>query len=115
MRALILGGTFNPVHTGHVRLGIEASERLGYARLIWLPSFSPHYRSRAHLLAFDLRVALLEAASAAFAEAAVSDIERRPTQSHYSIDILSDLCVEERIDEPCFAMGLELFEKLPTW
>jgi nicotinate-nucleotide adenylyltransferase len=115
MRTLILGGTFNPVHTGHVRLAVEASERLGCTRLIWLPSYSPHYRSRAHLLAFDLRVGLITAASAAFKDVVVSDIERRATQSRYSFDILSDLCAEERIESPYFAMGPELFQKLPSW
>jgi nicotinate-nucleotide adenylyltransferase len=115
MRALILGGTFNPVHIGHLRLAIETTERLGCERTLFLPSFAPVHRSRAHLLSFELRVELIEAAAAGVAAVSVSDAERRHSGPPYSVVVLPRLCAESGIDAPCFAMGLEQFARLPSW
>lgn len=115
MRALILGGTFNPIHIGHLRLAIETAERLGCDHTVFLPSFAPIHRSRAHLLSFEFRVRLIETASAALPSVSVSDAERRHSGPPYSVDVLPALCAEAGIDAPCFAMGLEQFERLPSW
>lgn len=113
MRALILGGAFNPVHSGHTRLAIEAHETLSCQRTIWLPGFSPHYRSTDYLLPFDLRLMLLAAARPD--SDGVSDLERRHGGPAYTVDTLPQICEEEGVSDPYFVLGLENFRHLHLW
>ncbi len=61
-RVGILGGSFNPVHNGHVRLAIEALERLRLDRVEFVPCGHPPHKPCGELLPFALRVSLLEVA-----------------------------------------------------
>ena len=58
----ILGGTFNPVHNGHLRLAVEVGEALGLERVLLTPCASPPHKTSNGLLPFDLRVAFLREA-----------------------------------------------------
>ena len=61
-RVGILGGTFNPVHNGHLRLAVEVGEALGLERVLLTPCASPPHKTHDGLLPFDLRVAFLREA-----------------------------------------------------
>ena len=58
----ILGGTFNPVHNGHLRLAVEVGEALGLERVLLTPCASPPHKTHDGLLPFALREAFLREA-----------------------------------------------------
>lgn len=114
-RVLILGGTFNPVHAGHLRLVIEAREATDCDRILLVPGFSPHYRAGRSLLDFDLRLDLLRAALDGIKGAAVQDIERTLPQPVFSYDMLTALRKEWPGAALHFVVGIDQFQHLGRW
>lgn len=115
MRVLILGGTFNPVHLGHVRLAAEGAKAAACSQVLWVPAFAPHYRRQEELLPFALRLGLLRAAGAGLPDARVSAIERRKGGPAFSVDTIRRLCAEMPGLNPFFAVGMEQFVHLKSW
>ena len=62
MTAAILGGTFNPVHIGHLVLAMEAREAFGYDRVILVPANLPVHKDTAPIIAGAHRLAMLRLA-----------------------------------------------------
>lgn len=114
-RVLILGGTFNPVHAGHLRLVIEAREATDCDHVLLVPGFSPHYRAQSGLLDFELRLDLARAALGGMERAAVLDIERRLPQPVFSYDMLTALRAERPGDAFHFVVGIDQFLHMGCW
>ena len=62
MRIAILGGTFNPVHNGHVLLASSVCETFGYDKLLFVPSFLPPHKIASGLVSVENRLEMLELA-----------------------------------------------------
>lgn len=111
----LLGGSFNPVHNGHLRMAIEVGERLGLERVDLMPAKVPPHKGSQGLLDFELRVDLLRAAVAGVAGLGVSDIEGRLPVPSYSYATLA------RIGRDCpgthhvFVLGAADLLTLPSW
>lgn len=58
----ILGGSFNPVHNGHLLLAETARKEIGLSRILFLPTGRPYHKDRTALLPFFIRVKMLELA-----------------------------------------------------
>lgn len=114
-RILTIGGTFNPVHTGHLRLAIEAIEGMGFDRIEWIPCFSPRHKSDCGLLPFALRLALLRAATDGLADSVVDDIESRLPSPSYTVQTLEALAARAPLDERHFLLGQGEFARLHKW
>lgn len=113
-RRLIFGGTFNPVHAGHMRVAVEAAEALGFDEVEFVPSYSPHHKEGAGLLPFDLRVDLLRAAVDGHAAFRVNDIERNlpiPSITIHTLEAIS----RAHTDELHFLLGNREFMRLHKW
>lgn len=87
----ILGGTFNPIHLGHLILGESAREQLELARVLFIPTALPPHKDEPDLLQAEARLALVQAATAANPAFAVSDLEIRRGGRSYTIDTLRAL------------------------
>jgi nicotinate-nucleotide adenylyltransferase len=111
----LLGGTFDPVHLGHLRLAEEAREALGLERVVWLPAGQPPHRgpprvSGAHRLAM---VRLAVADNGGFA---VDDAEVRAAAPSYTAVSLERLRAESGPERPLvLLMGADAFLGLPAW
>jgi nicotinate-nucleotide adenylyltransferase len=86
----ILGGTFDPVHCGHLRLAIELRERLELARVHLIPAAVPPHRGAPHADA-RTRLRMLEAAVRGVPELQVDDRELRREGPSYTVDTLHSL------------------------
>ena len=85
MRIGIYGGSFNPVHNGHLHLAVTAADELGLDRLYLVPSrVSPH-RSSAEYASGEDRAAMLELACRSDERLRVSDYELRGDRVSYSV------------------------------
>lgn len=111
----VLGGTFDPVHVGHVRLAIEARETLGLAEVHLVPSFAPPHKAGQAVLPYPLRVALLEAACAGEVGLAVSQVERTLPAPSYTVRTVAALRRLEPGRTWVLLLGSSDFLALPSW
>ena len=114
-RTLIFGGTFNPVHVGHLRAAIEVVEALGFGRVEWVPSYAPRHKSDAALLRFDLRVALLRAALRGHDGFGVNEIERGLPIPSITFQTLEAMAQSKPAADRYFLLGDREFLRLHTW
>jgi len=115
MRIGILGGSFNPVHVGHLRLAMEAQELLQLDRVDLVPAAIPPHKPRDGLLPFGLRCRLLRLAVADLRGLAVNVMEARRRGPSYTWDTLSAYGREMPGDQLFFLMGVPDLLTLPTW
>ncbi len=110
----ILGGTFDPVHHGHLRLALELYDALDLAEVRFIPLRTAPHRE-APLAGRDLRCAMLEAAIKDEAGLCVDDRELSREGPSYTVDTLTSLR-EELSDTPlCLIMGMDAFRTLASW
>jgi len=111
----ILGGTFDPVHIGHLRSAVEVAEMLGLDELRLIPSARPPHRGEPQVRAAD-RLAMVEQAVAGMALLRVDDRELKRDKPSYSIDTLESLRAELAVDDQLFLLlGWDAFCGLPSW
>ncbi|HYA01741.1 MAG TPA: nicotinate-nucleotide adenylyltransferase [Syntrophobacteria bacterium] len=116
MRAGILGGTFDPVHFGHLRAAEEVADSLNLSTVIFMPAAKPPHKKEHELTPFAHRWRMLELALAGNSRFVLSDLEyRRPGES-YSVETLAQLLSQYGRDALLyFIVGLDAFVTLPTW
>ena len=110
----ILGGTFDPVHNGHLHLAAKFLEILNLAELRFIPLNTPPHRT-APLASAKQRLEMLKLAVENQADLKVDDCEIRRGGISYTIDTLKQL--REILDETpiCLLMGIENFKNLNHW
>lgn len=112
----ILGGTFDPVHHGHLLLARDAVEELGLARLIFVPAaVNPFKLGQAAGAPGELRLAMLRAATAGAAGFAVDDTELRRAGPSYTFDTVSEIQRREPDARLVCLIGADNVPGLPRW
>ncbi len=110
----ILGGTFDPVHHGHLRIALEALEELELAQVRFIPCRLPSHR-RQPLATPAQRLALLRLAVAGQPGFAVDERELRREGPSYMVDTLASLRAEFGETPLCLLLGGDAFNDLPGW
>lgn len=111
----ILGGCFNPVHNGHLRLAIEVREQLGLARVELMPAHVPPHKPGEGMLPFVLRAALAEAAVTGVPGLMVSRLEAARPGPSYTVDTLTALRAAWPGVPLWFILGAGDLAGLPGW
>jgi nicotinate-nucleotide adenylyltransferase len=110
----ILGGSFDPVHLGHLRLAIESIDAAGLERVVLIPLFTPTHREG--LIATpEQRFHMLKLATEQSPQLEVSDIEIRRRQPSYTIDTMRELRLQNPQQSISLIMGMDAFLDLDTW
>lgn len=110
----ILGGTFDPIHYGHLRPALELLNALELAEVRFLPCRIPAHRG-APLVTADQRLALVRLATAGQPGFVADDRELRRDGPSYMFDTLLSLR-EDFGDTPlCLIVGTDAFRELHTW
>lgn len=110
----IFGGTFDPVHYGHLRTAFELQQALGLAEVRFLPAGNPPHRQ--HPLAdADLRLKMVRAATEGHRGFVVDDREIRKSGPSYSVETLAELRQENPDRSLCMIVGMDAFLGLPKW
>jgi nicotinate-nucleotide adenylyltransferase len=111
-----LGGSFNPVHNGHLAIARQAREALGLDQILFVPTNRPPHKSNDSLARPEDRYEMVRLAIASDPSLAISDVEiRRPGKS-YSIDTVRLL--RQTYGEQAqlyFLIGLDAFLDFPSW
>ena len=111
----LLGGTFDPVHYAHLRLALEALERLPLASVRWIPSGQPGHRGAP---AADVahRLAMLELAIAGEARFALDAADARASAPTFTVNSLARLRAELGTQVPLvLIIGADQLRALDTW
>ena len=116
MRIAILGGTFNPVHKGHLNIAAEVKSRFGYQRIVFIPANIPAHKKMEMDVGADHRLKMLELAVAERPDFIVDDCELRRGGTSYTIDTVRELSRIYPIEgKPGLIIGDDLVEDFKTW
>jgi nicotinate-nucleotide adenylyltransferase len=110
----IFGGTFDPIHHGHMRSAFELLQSLRLAEVRFLPAGNPPHRDETTAPP-ELRLAMVQAAVADQPGFVVDDREIRRTGMSYSVDTLTELRNENPDRSLCLLLGMDAFIGLPNW
>ena len=114
LRIGVLGGTFDPVHIGHLRGGLEVAELMQLDELRLTPNARPPHRDTPQVSALD-RLAMVECAVAGVATLVVDSRELQRDTPSYTIDTLELMRAELAADDQLFLLlGWDAFCGLPT-
>ena len=115
MKVGILGGTFNPVHQGHVMIAQGGQQALGLERILWIPAKLPPMKTVEGDLSPEDRCRMVELAIAGVPTFAVSRLELDREGPSYTVDTLRQL----RRDHPqvtwYFLIGSDILPQLSSW
>ncbi|MEK7235959.1 MAG: nicotinate-nucleotide adenylyltransferase [Nitrospirota bacterium] len=116
LRLGLLGGSFNPVHNGHLAIARQTREALGLDRILFIPTSHPPHKPNCSLAPAPDRYEMVRLAIASDQTLAISDVEiRRPGKS-YSIDTVRLLQQEYGAQTQLFFLiGLDAFLDFPSW
>jgi len=110
----ILGGTFDPVHYGHLRIGLECKEALGLDELRMIPCAVPSHRDTPHADA-EQRVTMMAAALNDVEGVLVDDQELKRTGYSYTVDTLTSLKAKFPNAALYLILGSDSFQDILQW
>lgn len=111
----ILGGTFNPVHFGHLVLAQSAYECIDLSKVLFVPSNMPPHKKGFNLASAEHRKAMIDAAIEDDLRFELNDIELKRKGASYSIDTVMELKRESPKAEIVFIIGQDTLPELHTW
>jgi len=113
-RVAIFGGTFDPVHMGHLLMAEEAVERLRLDRLFFLPAGRPAHKRDRSITPVEHRLAMLRLAVRGNPRFAVSRLEADHDRVTYTVESLERFAKAEGA-ELYFLMGQDSLDEFRTW
>jgi len=115
----VLGGTFDPIHLGHLAIAEEAREALGLGRVLFVPAGQPWQKADRVVSSADDRAAMVDLAIAGNPAFECSRLEIERPGPTYTVETLASLAVTERSAgrEPdlWFLLSVEALRGLSTW
>lgn len=114
-RVGIYGGTFDPVHNGHIDVARGIIDAFGFDELLFVPAFvPPHKRGRMISSGFH-RFAMLVIATQSEPEMRVSTIELELPSKPYTVETLARLQANDPQSQLFFVMGADSFSEITSW
>lgn len=116
MKHLVFGGSFDPVHRGHIAMATAAQEQWQPDRLSWLPSRLAPHKLDAQAMAPQHRQAMLELVLAERPGNEVLCLDEFSREGpSFTVDTLQDLMVQDPSQELAFLLGGDSLSHLATW
>jgi nicotinate-nucleotide adenylyltransferase len=116
MRLGLFGGTFNPIHHGHLRAELEIQEHFDLDRVLFLPAAVPPHKTSREIVSFAHRLKMVRLAVAGQPRLKASDAEIKRRGKSYSIQTVRSF---HRAFPPgvelFFILGLDAFLEISTW
>ncbi len=111
----ILGGTFNPVHNGHLRAAETVLEKFFLDKILFIPSFIPPHKKNNHTLSPRHRFNMVRLAVAGRSDFVPSRIEIDAREKSYSIITLNKIKKLNPDSRIFFILGIDAFLEIDTW
>jgi nicotinate-nucleotide adenylyltransferase len=115
LRFAILGGSFDPIHKGHIKLA-EAVLNLGYNRVIFVPAFRSPFKSEIQSSTAQKRLELLLASISGDRRFTVDACEIKREGASYTVDTIRSIIKRYQMDsKPALILGSDLVFDFPKW
>jgi nicotinate-nucleotide adenylyltransferase len=111
----ILGGTFNPIHYGHLILGEQVRVQLKLDKVIYVPAYMPPHKKANGIIDARHRLKMTALAVEKNKRFSVSDIEIKRRGKSYTIDTLREIKNTYPSAQLFFICGSDLVNEIPTW
>ena len=115
----ILGGTFDPIHLGHLAIAEEVRETIGLEHMLFVPARTPPHRLQAPAASPEDRFAMVELAVSDNPAFEASPIELEREGPSFSVDTVEELAARARtlgqVPDLWFVLSSEAFDLLHTW
>jgi len=111
----LYGGSFDPLHWGHVRPVLAAREEIGLDEVIYLPTAEPPHKVGQRFAPASCRYTMVELALLEQPQLKVSDFEMRTVGPSYTAGTLEHFREQRPDDEIHLLIGLDSWLELPTW
>ncbi len=111
----ILGGTFNPIHVGHLIMAETAREKFHLDKILFIPSATPPHKQQRDLPCPTLRLAIVQRAIAGNPFFEASDLEIHRGGKSYSYDTLRQLKEANPKDHYFFIIGSDSLAQIGSW
>ena len=116
MRIGLFGGTFNPIHFGHLRTTLEVKETFSLDKIYLIPSALPPHKSPEGVADAKNRYEMIKLAISIQADFVISDVELDRSGPSYSIDTVHHFqSILPKDTELYLIMGLDAFLEIDTW
>jgi nicotinate-nucleotide adenylyltransferase len=116
MRIALFGGSFNPIHLGHLRAAEEDREAMGLDLIYFVPASAPPHKSLIGLAPAEHRLQMVRLATKGNRYFMVSDVEVRRSGNSFTVDTLRYFRATMRAKSELFLiMGSDQFAELETW
>lgn len=112
-RVGIMGGTFNPIHYGHLRLALTAQEQILLDKVLFMPSGTSYMKS--NVLETQKRVDMVALAIEEYPQFELSLIEAQKTGNTYTFETLQDLKKSDPDTQYFFIIGADSLFQLEQW
>lgn len=111
----IMGGTFNPIHYGHLFLAENAYEQIGLDQVLFMPSKNPPHKEKTDILPEWQRVDMISLAIKNNPHFRLSDLELRREGITYTADTVTILAREDLAKEYYFIVGADSLFMMQSW
>ncbi len=116
MKIGVLGGTFDPIHNGHITVAEETRARLDLAEVLFVPAGQPLLKEHSPILAAEHRVQMIRLAIAEQPYFKLSTMEIERAGFSYTVDTITELQAQLGAgDELFFILGWDSLAQLPKW
>ena len=115
VRIGVFGGTFDPIHMGHLVVAEDARAALELDKVLFIPAGQPWFKSYRQITDSHHRLAMVRLAVEDNPLFAVSDIEVRRSGPSYTVDTLAGLCDEYTDAEFTVILGLDALREIDRW
>ncbi len=116
VRLGLFGGTFNPIHLGHLRAGVEVREAFNLDRLLLIPSARPPHKSTENIASAKDRLDMVRQAVKGVPYLEASDVELARSGPSYTIETLRYFQNDSGQNSAIyFIVGLDAFSEITTW
>ncbi len=110
----VFGGTFDPVHYGHILPTVNVCDRIGIDEVRYIPNFLPPHRGRPQARAKD-RWNMLVLALAQYPQFVADDREIRRSERSYTVPTLRSLRSQFPFRPLCLILGMDAFLQIQSW
>ena len=115
MKIGILGGTFDPIHFGHLRLAQTAADSLGLDKLVFMPCSVPPHKTREDIASSQDRFEMIKLAVEGYPKYEISDYEITKGGTSFSAETLAYFKKIHPNDQLFFIIGSDSYKELPAW
>lgn len=111
----LFGGTFDPIHKGHVSVALRLAQALELDGVLLMPTFVPPHKIKENMASAEHRLAMCQLVAEEHPLLSVSDLELQRGGASFTVDTLTALCNQYPDTQWYLLVGADMFTTLRTW